>query len=56
MKQMLEFVREADNDEALYLKLLSTPWYRNNAIPDYARDGRTLAFFDRIFATALARR
>jgi alpha(1,3/1,4) fucosyltransferase len=55
MKQMLEFVREVDNDRALYLKLLAAPWYRNNAIPDYARDATTLAFFDRIFAAALAR-
>ena len=56
IKQMLEFVREVDNDRALYLKLLAAPFYRNNAIPDYARDATTLAFFDRIFATASARR
>ena len=55
-KHMLEFVREVDNDRALYLKLLSAPHYRNNAIPDYARDARTLVFFDRIFAAALSRR
>lgn len=56
IKRMLEFVREVDNDRALYLKLLAAPNYRNNAIPDYARDATTLAFFDRIFATASARR
>ncbi len=56
IRQMLEFVREADNDRALYLKLLAAPYYRNNALPDCARDERTLAFFDRIFAAALARR
>ena len=56
LKQMLEFVREVDNDRALYLKLLAAPHYRNNVIPDYARDERTLAFFDRIFAAADARR
>jgi len=56
MKQMLEFVREADNDPALYLKLLAAPNYRGNTIPDYARDETTLAFFDRIFAAALQRR
>ena len=50
MKQMLEFVREVDNDRALYLKMLAAPYYRNNTIPDYARDDATLAFFDRIFA------
>ena len=54
IKQMLEFVREVDNDRALYLKLLAAPYYRNNTIPDYARDERTLAFFDRIFAAAIA--
>jgi hypothetical protein len=56
MKEMLEFVREVDDDRALYLKLLAAPFYRNNAVPDYARDATILAFFDRIFATALARR
>jgi hypothetical protein len=56
MKQMLAFVRDVDNDRALYLKLLAAPWYRNNAIPGYARDATTLAFFDRIFAAALSRR
>jgi alpha(1,3/1,4) fucosyltransferase len=56
IKQMLEFVREADNDRALYLKLLAAPWYRGNAIPDYAQEARIAAFFDRIFAAALARR
>jgi hypothetical protein len=56
MKQMMEFVREVDNDPALYLKLLSAPNYRSNAIPDYARDETILAFFDRIFEAAIARR
>jgi len=56
INQMLEFVREVDNDRALYLKLLAAPYYRNNVIPEYARDATTLAFFDRIFATASARR
>jgi hypothetical protein len=56
MKQMMEFVREVDNDPVLYLKLLSAPYYRSNAIPDYARDETILAFFDRIFEAALARR
>ena len=53
LKQMLEFVREVDNDRALHLKMLAAPYYRNNTIPDYARDARALAFFDRIFAAAL---
>src|SRR5262245_34615673 len=50
IRQMMEFVREVDNDRGLYLKMLAAPNYRNNTIPDYARDARTLAFFDRIFA------
>jgi hypothetical protein len=56
LKQMLEFVREVDNDRPLYLKMLAAPNYRSNAIPDYARDSRTLGFFDRIFSAALSRR
>jgi hypothetical protein len=53
---MLEFVREVDNDRALYLKMLAAPYYRDNRVPDYARDETTLAFFDRIVAAAMARR
>jgi hypothetical protein len=53
---MFEFVREVDNDRDLYLKLLSAPWYRNNAVPDYAREDTILAFFTRIVEAALARR
>jgi hypothetical protein len=56
MKEMLGFVREVDNDRDLYLKMLAAPFYRRNAIPDYARDESSLAFFDRIIAAALARR
>jgi hypothetical protein len=52
----LEFVREVDNDRALYMKMLSTPWYRGNVQPAFTRDDTIAAFFDRIFAAALARR
>lgn len=53
---MLEYVREVDNNRDLYLKTLAAPFYRNNEVPEYASDERILAFFDRIFAAALARR
>lgn len=56
MKEILEFVREADNNRDLYIKMLAAPFYRNNIIPDYARDDLILAFFDRIAEAALARR
>jgi alpha(1,3/1,4) fucosyltransferase len=56
IKQMIEFVREVDNNRALYLKMLAAPYFRNNTIPDYAEEGRSAEFFDRIFAAALARR
>jgi hypothetical protein len=56
IREMLEFVREADNNRDLYLKLLSAPWYRGNAVPDYARDDTILAFFDRIMEMAISRR
>ncbi len=56
LAQALEFVREEDNDRALYLKTLSTPWYRGNVQPAFTRDDTIAAFFDRIFAAALARR
>ncbi len=35
--------------------MLAAPCYRNNIIPEYAREGRILRFFDRIFETALTR-
>ena len=56
IRRMLEFVREVDNDRALYLKLLAAPYYRDNTIPDYARAERIESFFDRIAAAALSRR
>ena len=56
VREMLEFVRHIDNDRDLYLKMLAAPFYRNNVIPEYARDETILAFFDRIFAAAAARR
>jgi hypothetical protein len=50
IREMLEFVRQVDNDRNLYLKMLATPCFRNNAIPDVARQETILAFFDRIFS------
>lgn len=56
LNEMFEFVREVDNNRDLYLKMLAAPWYRNNAIPDYAREENILGFFARITEAALARR
>ncbi len=56
LAEALEFVREVDHDRSLHLKMLATPWYRGNEVPRYARDETIAAFFDRIFAAALARR
>jgi hypothetical protein len=55
-REMAEFVREVDNNKQLYLTMLATPNFRNNEIPRYARDEVMEAFFDRIFAEAIARR
>jgi alpha(1,3/1,4) fucosyltransferase len=56
IREMLEFVREVDNSRDLYLEMLAAPFYRNNAVPEYAREDRILAFFDRVFEAALARK
>jgi hypothetical protein len=56
MKEMLEFVREVDNDSGLYLKVVAAPYFRNNSPPHYARDETILSFFDRILTTAILRR
>jgi hypothetical protein len=56
VNEMLEFARAVDNDRDLYMRMLAAPWYRNNEIPDYAREDTIRAFFDRIVAAALARR
>src|SRR5262245_8068056 len=56
MTQMFGFVRELDNDDALYLKMLAAPYYRNNTLPAFASEARIAGFFDKIFAAALARR
>lgn len=56
LKEMVEFVREVDNDRKLYLKMLAAPFYRENRVPDAVHDQTVLAFFDRIFQAAIARR
>ncbi len=56
LKEMIDFVLEVDNNRDLYLTLLAKQYFRNNTIPDYARDETIMRFFDRIFETALARR
>jgi hypothetical protein len=56
LRTMFEFVQEIDNDRNLYIEMLVAPFYRNNKLPNYARDESILAFFDRIFAAALERR
>jgi alpha(1,3/1,4) fucosyltransferase len=56
MKEMIEFVREVDNDDELYLRMLAAPFYRDNAIPKFARDDTIRAFFDRIAQAVFARR
>jgi hypothetical protein len=35
--------------------MLAAPFYRANAVPDYARENNILAFFDRIADAAMAR-
>ncbi|HYM18990.1 MAG TPA: glycosyltransferase family 10 [Micropepsaceae bacterium] len=55
-KEMLDYVRELDNNRALYLKTLAQPFYRDNKLPDCAREDKILNFFDRIFDAAIARR
>jgi hypothetical protein len=56
LKEMVEFLREVDNDRDLYLKMLSAPFFRGNRVPEELRDETVLAFFDRIFQAATARR
>jgi hypothetical protein len=56
LKAMLDHVREVDTNADLYRKMLAAPFYRQNAVPDYARDDTVLAFFDRIVEAALTRR
>ena len=56
LQEMFEFVREVDNNRDLYLKWLAAPWYRDNQVPDYAREDTSLAFFTRIAEAVLSRR
>jgi len=54
-EEIVETVREIDNDPARYIAMLSAPPFKGNIIPDYARDETIRDFFSRIFETALAR-
>jgi len=53
---MLDYVRGVDNNPELYREMLAAPFYRDNRVPDYARDETILEFFDRIVQAALTRR
>ncbi len=56
MREMIEFVRDVDNDDSLYLKMLAAPFYRDNIIPKFAQPETILGFFDRIAEAVFARR
>lgn len=55
MKEMINQIREIDNDHKLYLKMLSAPFFLGNRVPKFAQDATILTFFDRMFAAAKAR-
>jgi alpha(1,3/1,4) fucosyltransferase len=56
LKEMMDFIRQIDNDKTLYRNMLQAPFYRDNRVPELVKDETVLAFFDRIFQTAIARR
>lgn len=56
LAELIEYLRDVDHDRDAYLKMLAAPWYRDNRVPEFARDATIAPFFDRIFAAALARR
>lgn len=56
LRALRERVRDIDNDRDAYLRMLAAPFYRGNRVPEYAREDTIVAFFDRIFAAARARR
>jgi hypothetical protein len=55
LHEVMEYVREVDNDRNLYRKILAAPFYRGNEVPDYARPETVLSFLDRALAAALSR-
>jgi len=56
IKEMIERIREIDNNRDLYLKMLTAPFFHDNRVPTLARDETVMAFFDRVFAAALERK
>lgn len=56
VKHMIEFVKEVDNDNNLYLRILSTPFYHDNKVPQCASDTVTMSFFERIWSEVKRRR
>ncbi len=52
--EVVETVREIDNDPARYLAMLSAPPFKDNVVPEYARDERIRDFFSRIFEAAIS--
>src|SRR5262249_7283708 len=52
MKEMIERIREVENDRSSYLKMLAAPVFHDNTVPEFAMDTTVMAFFERIFAAA----
>ena len=47
MEQVVQRVVEIDNNDELYLEIMSRPWFHNNTFPDHVSPRAVLEFFEK---------
>lgn len=47
--EVIERIKEIDNDETLWEKYVTAPVFKNNVLPDHFKEEKFIRFFDRIF-------
>lgn len=55
-KEVVEFVKQIDQDEKLYLEILNAPAFPNNEIPKHLKMENLIGFFSNIFKQDLEKR
>ena len=48
MEQVVERVIEVDNNDDLYLEIMSRPWFKDNEFPAHVSPPAVLEFFERM--------
>lgn len=47
-EDVIEYIKEVDNNDELYKSILNEPWFKNNQIPEFVKPENVLSFFEKI--------